>query len=169
LTFNTTTAGALIGLALDTLDDSKGMNSSSQILLLVPVTACLFGLLTLYQHTLVYDIGDYLKLIETRINSSYTSAMGWYTSSDNTRSIPNFFSWHLPIGLITIVPSLIALGLGLEVLGKDGQIGSGTIAWLTGDAILIIYFVCEYVYRVLLKRTYRYGTNKQWKQKLGLL
>jgi hypothetical protein len=108
LTSSIASSGILLGIALG--------SNVPQLLLLVPVITCLFGLLSIYHTTQISDIGDYIKhCIEGKINESYPMALGWHSShpSPMDRFAYLFGIWHLPMVLTTLVPSFCALILFL--------------------------------------------------------
>jgi hypothetical protein len=93
MTSHMATVGILFGLALNALNGSSHDEYGDKILLLIPLISCLFGLLTAYHTALIYDMADYLILIEIRINRVHPFAMGWHTSSNNSQ-FPKIF-WML--------------------------------------------------------------------------
>ena len=57
LTSNTATSSVLLSLSLSVLNSNTlSIKPSAELFLLVPVTSCLFGLLTAYHTALIYDI-----------------------------------------------------------------------------------------------------------------
>jgi hypothetical protein len=87
------TVGILFGLALNALNNSSHNEYGDKILLLIPLISCLFGLLTAYHTALIYDMADYLRLIEVRINEVHPFAMGWHMSWEHlTFSVENIGS-----------------------------------------------------------------------------
>jgi len=164
LTSNVATAGVLLGLAFNTLNsNSPNAKHSPEIFLLVPLITSLFGLLTAYHTTLIYDMADYLKLLEIRINKIYPLAMGWYASSDGSQFPKIFWIWHLPMILITLAPSFVAILLFLSSAPKwETQI----VVLLILDLLLLIYFVVEYLFKIYKRKTYRNETTKKWSAKL---
>lgn len=165
MTSNTATAGVLLSLALNALNsNTSSIRPSAELLLLVPLTTCLFGLLTAYHTTLIYDIGDFIKLIEARINTKYPLAMGWYTSSNKSHYVNIFWPWHFPMLLITLAPSLTAILLFLLVAPKWEM---QTIFLLFLDSILILYFIIEYFQKIVHRRdTYRSNATIKWAEML---
>lgn len=165
MTSNTATAGLLLSLALNTLNsNTSSIRPSAELLLLVPLTTCLFGLLTAYHTTLIYDTGDFIRLIEARVNKKYPLAMGWYTSSNKSHNVNIFWAWHFPMLLITLAPSLTAILLFLLVAPKWEM---QTIFLLFLDSILILYFIIEYFQKIVhRKNTYRSNTTEKWAEML---
>jgi hypothetical protein len=164
LTSNVATAGVLLGLALNTLNNnSPNAKHSPEIFLLVPLITSLFGLLTAYHTALIYDMADYLKLLEIRINKVYPLAMGWYASSEGNQFSKIFWIWHLPMMLITLAPSFVAILLFFSSTPKwEAQI----IILLVIDLLLLFYFMMEYLFKICKRKTYRNETTKKWSIKL---
>lgn len=164
LTSSVATAGVLLGLAFNTLNgNSPNSKHSPEIFLLVPLITSLFGLLTTYHTTLIYDMADYLKLLEIRINKVYPLAMGWYASSDGSQFPKIFWIWHLPMMLITLAPSFVAIFLFLSFTPKwEVQ----TVVLLTLDLLLLIYFIVEYFFKICKRKTYRNKTTQKWALRL---
>ena len=157
------TVGILFGLALNALNGSSRDEYGDKILLLIPLISCLFGLLTAYHTALIYDMADYLLLIETRINRVHPFAMGWHTSSNNSQFPKIFWMWHLPMMLITLAPAFVATLLFLFAYPK---IDPATMILLLIDFVLVIYFLFEYLSKIWKRRTYRHGTTKDWAEQL---
>jgi hypothetical protein len=165
LTSNTATSSVLLSLSLSTLNINSGAFSikpNAEILLLVPVISCLFGLLTAYHTALIYDIGDYIQIIEMRINKLYPLAMGWYTSSNNNQFEKIRWMWHFPMMLITLAPSLVAIFLFLSAPIWRTQ----TIILLVFDCIMVGYFVIAYLRKIRDRETHRYESTKEWSKLL---
>ena len=155
LTSSTASSAILLGLALE--------RQSNWLLLLVPMTACLFGLLILHHNVMIYAVGDYMKLcIEPRLNKFYPFVLGWHLSILDPRFRNIFGVWHLPMTLSTLVPSIAAILLTLT----SQKIEPGMLILLILDISLIFYFLAEYRWRVCKKNYYRFEVNKEWKQKL---
>jgi hypothetical protein len=163
LTSHMATMGILFGLAFNALNSSSHGGYGDKILLLIPLISCLFGLLTAYHTALIYDMADYLRLIEIRINEVHSFAMGWHTSSNSSQFPKIFWMWHLPMMLITLAPAFIAI---LLFLLNYPKIEASTIVLLMVDFILIIYFLIEYLSKIWRRRTYRYQTTRAWAMQL---
>jgi hypothetical protein len=163
MTSHMATVGILFGLALNALNGSSRDEYGDKILLLIPLISCLFGLLTAYHTALIYDMADYLLLIETRINRVHPFAMGWHTSSNNSQFPKIFWMWHLPMMLITLAPAFVATLLFLFAYPK---IEPATMILLLIDFVLVIYFLFEYLSKIWKRRTYRHGTTKDWAEQL---
>lgn len=160
LTSSTATAGVLLGLALNTLNsNTTSVKYSTEILLLVPLTTCLFGLLTTYHTALIYDMADYLKLLEIRVNRVYPLAMGWYASSNGIQFPKIFWIWHLPMMLITLAPSTVAV---LLFFLCHPNWNAQTVVLSMIDSVLLCYFVAEYFSKVWKRKTYRHETTRRW-------
>jgi hypothetical protein len=165
LTSNTATSSVLLSLSLSVLSsNSLSIKPSAELLLLVPVTSCLFGLLTAYHTALIYDIGDYIQLIEIRINKMYPLAMGWYTSSNNNQFEKIFWMWHFPMMLITLAPSLVAITL-FFLSTPVWRIQ--TVILFAFDLIMLFYFVRAYLTRIRGRKTHRCETTRQWAEQLS--
>lgn len=163
LTSHMATVGILFGLALNALNSSSNSGYGDKILLLIPLISCLFGLLTAYHTALIYDMADYLRLIEIRINEVHSFVMGWHTSSNNSQFPKIFWMWHLPMMLITLAPSFVAVLLFLLAYPR---MEPATIVLLFTDFILVIYFLIEYLSKIWRRRTYRHETTKAWAMQL---
>ncbi|PSB19552.1 hypothetical protein C7B65_11600 [Phormidesmis priestleyi ULC007] len=160
LTSSTATAGVLLGLALNILNsNTTNARYSTEILLLVPLTTSLFGLLTTYHTALIYDMADYLKLLEIRVNRVYPLVMGWYASSNGSQFPKIFWIWHLPMMLITLAPSTVAV---LLFFLCDPTWNAQTLVLFVIDSILLFYFVTEYLSKVWKRKTYRHETTRKW-------
>lgn len=159
LTSHMATVGILFGLALNALNSSSHNEYGDKILLLIPLISCLFGLLTAYHTALIYDMADYLRLIEIRINEVHPFAMGWHTSSNSSQFPKIFWMWHLPMMLITLAPTFVATLLFLLAYPR---IEPATIILLLVDFILVIYFLIEYLSKIWRRKTYRHKTTRAW-------
>jgi hypothetical protein len=101
LTASSTISTVLIGIALE--------RRSAALFLVVPLAACLFGYQMLFEHVVVSQIGSYIRdRIEPILRLAGYDFTGWETTMSSRRlwrGIPA----HLPTGLSTLIPSLVAL------------------------------------------------------------
>lgn len=99
-----TVSGTLIGVGLE--------RASAPLMLFVPVIASLFGLLHVYHHVAIKEIGAYIRaFIERPLLAVYPEHTAWHHALPPKRERARRIAWiwHLPIMLVTLVPSAIAL------------------------------------------------------------
>lgn len=111
-----TITSTLIGVGLE--------RESGVLLLFVPVVAVLFGLLHIYHHVAVREIGQYLRdSLEARLSNGVTDWEGWHVSRmPGRRRFGRLLGiWHLPILLVTVVPSALALALSYSFAGPGAE------------------------------------------------
>src|SRR4051812_32330252 len=101
-----TVSGALIGVGLE--------RASAPLLLFVPVIASLFGLLHAYHHVAIKELGAYIRdFIERPLIKAYPGYEAWHhvLLPSRVRAQRVAWIWHVPIMLVTLGPSMIALML----------------------------------------------------------
>jgi hypothetical protein len=157
LTSSIASSGILLGIALG--------SNVPQLLLLVPVITCLFGLLSIYHTIQISDLLDYIKhCIEVRINESYPMALGWHSShpAPMQRFAYLFGTWHLPMVLTTLVPSFCALILFLIKPVWDIVM----LALFIIDILIIFYFLFQYFIKSGKRKSQRKKATDKWIKKL---
>ena len=131
-----TISATLLGVGLE--------RKSAALLLVTPVVAVLFGLLQLYHHVAIREIGQYLRDdLEAQMKSAAPGLSGWHTTCQEQRQ--RFWRlmvvWHLPIMMVTLVPSLLAIGLSF------GMSATRPLRWslLVVSVLLLGVFTIRYL------------------------
>jgi len=144
-----TISSAVIGIAVE--------RESSDLLLVVPVIAVLFGLLILFHHVIIYIIADYIrKNLEASLKEAFPDLKGWQSSRApapaHARSALS--NWHFPMMAATLVPTLLALGLSLTFPGRV----TTTVILLIVDVAALSFYLVQYI-RYMLRG---FATESKW-------
>jgi hypothetical protein len=123
---------------------------SAGLLLIVPVVAGLFGLLIVYHHMAIKELGIYIRnYIEEPLRESNPRVMNWQSTRlpSSTRAKRIFGIWHLPMVLATLVPSAVGLGLGWSF---PGSVYLKLSLSAVGVAVMI-YYLLAYTRQLLME------------------
>ena len=115
---------------------------SAVLLLVVPLIACLFGLLVAYHHRAIREIGAFIREeIDLRLLRAYPGTPQWHPSrsSANRRAAELLFVWHVPIVAATLVPSAAGLGLAYAQPAPSYAAALATIDVLALAGYLLTY------------------------------
>jgi hypothetical protein len=146
LTTSITVSGALLATGLQL--------KSAYVLLTLPLVSSLFGLLIIFHHRAIRDIGLYIKNhIESSICRRYPGSIGWETShaAAGVRFRRILGSWHFPIILLTLVPSVVAL-----IFSWAFKLDRVLALLLTAvDSAMLVFFLYEYMRQLVFGRSLR--------------
>jgi hypothetical protein len=149
LTSSITVSGALLATGLQL--------KSAYVLLSLPIVSILFGLLVIFHSRIIADLGLYVRdRIECNLRLSFPESIGWETSiitAGPMRFKSLLGSFHFPMALLTLVPSLIALIFSWAFKSELILALSLTVI----DSILIVFFMYEYMRQLAYGRSPRYN------------
>jgi hypothetical protein len=145
-----TVSAALLGVGVE--------RRSAPLLLVLPLIASLFGLLIVYHHVAIRELGRYVANLEP-ILAELSGLAGRWEGWESSRShAPDRFRrlrvvWHLPIMLVVLLPGLLALSLPWIALPADER---GDLRVLLPLAVIdvaaLLFFVVTYLREGLGKR-----------------
>jgi len=140
-----TVTATLVGVGLE--------RESGPLLLITPVVACLFGLLHIYHHVAIREIGYYIQdhlEVPLAEGLGLSGWQGWHVchAPAGSRFRRLLGLWHLPIVCVTLVPSLVALGLS-QSFGTAGRI---EVPLVIIDALFITLYIWLYLYEGLRRK-----------------
>jgi hypothetical protein len=149
LTSSITASGALLATGLQL--------KSAYVLLSLPIVSTLFGLLVIFHHRIIADLGLYVRdHIEGNLRLTFPGSIGWETSiiTAGPRRFKSLLgSFHFPMALLTLVPSLVAL---ISSWAFKSELGLA-LALTVIDSMLIMFFIYEYVRQLAYGRSPRYS------------
>jgi hypothetical protein len=128
-----TASAALIGVGLE--------RQSAALLLTAPIIAGLFGLLHIYHHVAIREIGDYIREhLEIPLGDGLQEWQGWHVThaSPTKRFKRLLLVWHVPIMCVTLVPSVVSIGLSF---GFDASYGTRVPLLVAGGLLLCLYLL----------------------------
>lgn len=132
LTTSLVVDAAVIGVGIE--------RDSPELLLLVPLIACLFGLLVTYHHRAIAELGDFIREeIDARVMVRYPGIRRWHSTRSDWRPLEILLVWHVPIVAATLLPSVVAVGLAMEHPPTPGR-----ELLLFADAGAVIAYVFTY-------------------------
>jgi len=152
LTSSITVSGALLATGLQL--------KSAYILLTLPIISSLFGLLIVFHHRIIVDLGLYVKThIESSLRLRFPGSIGWETFTHPLgpiRFTRLLSSWHFPIALLTLVPSLVALIFSWAFRSQLVLALFLTVI----DSIMIVFFMYEYIQQLAFGRSPRLNQTR---------
>jgi hypothetical protein len=132
LAASSTISAIIIGVGLE--------RRSAELMLVVPMVACLFGLQVLYETLVVFQIGGYIRdNIEAPLRAAYNASTGWEAQQPSRRI------WRSPLGnlpalLATLLPSTVTLILGWSY---SGSLLIKAILSVV-DLLIVAYYLVEF-------------------------